>query len=230
MEIYQKKREVQSSIHSLAEHNRPREKMKLRGASSLSDTELLALFIKSGTAGNDVMSLARLVGEVVDLSPYEQLFERLLLVEGIGEVKAASVCALFEYARRKLIPSQKKIGSPSDIYPWLWGYAEKKQEHFIVFCLNGNNEIQSRRVVTVGLLNSSQIHPREVFAPAVLERAASVILAHNHPSGNLIPSEEDLKVTERLRVAGDILGIPVLDHIIFSMGGFYSFLQHGRIG
>lgn len=202
--------------------DRPREKIKSKGAGALTDTELLAIFLNNGTAKNGVLKLAEEARRVIDTSSSENLFNNLLSIHGIGNAKASSICAVIEFVRRKIYPSTRKICNPGDIYPWLKPYCDEKQEHFIVITLNGANEILSRRVITIGLLNSSQVHPREVFADAVAERAASLVLAHNHPSGNCQPSEEDLRVTYKLKKSGEILGIMVLDHIVFGSSGYYS--------
>lgn len=199
--------------------------MKSRGVGALTDIELIAVFLNSGTSRVNVLKLAEQVSHVIDKSDREKLFENLTQINGIGEARAFSICAVMEFVRRKIYPASRKINTPADIYSWLKPYCDKKQEHFIVFTINGGNEILARRVVTVGLLNSSQIHPREVFADAIADRAASVVLAHNHPSGNYEPSEEDIRVTKKLKNAGEILGVTILDHIVFSETGYCSFLE-----
>jgi len=213
------------SISEIPAFDRPREKMKSKGVSALTDVELIAVFLNSGTRKINVLKLAEFVSHVVDTSDKDQLFENLVKINGIGEARAYSICAVIEFVRRKIQPAPRKITTPSDVYSWLRPYCDKKQEHFIVFTINGGNEILSRRVVTVGLLNSSQIHPREVFADAISDRAASVILAHNHPSGNSEPSVEDIRVTKKLKSAGEILGVTILDHLVFSETGYTSFLE-----
>jgi DNA repair protein RadC len=123
-----------------------------------------------------------------------------------------------------------KIRSAKDVVPLVSHLANRQQEHFLTVSLNGAHEVIASRVVTVGLANSTQIHPREVFAEAISDRACAIIAAHNHPSGDLSPSTEDLAVTERLTQAGGILGIRLLDHIIFSANGFFSFAEAGMMG
>jgi DNA repair protein RadC len=113
--------------------------------------------------------------------------------------------------------------------PWVRHYGDRRQEHFLCISLNGANEVITTRVVSVGLVNKTQVHPREVFAEPITDRASAVILAHNHPSGNLSPSKEDLQITRQLKEAGETLGITVLDHIIFSQKGHYSFLEQGEL-
>ena len=129
-----------------------------------------------------------------------------------------------------IVMENKKVSSPADIYSkYLLRYSNKKQEHFIVLELDGGNKVQKCRVVTKGLLNSSQVHPREVFADAIKNRCASIIIAHNHPSGNNEPSREDITVTKRIKEAGEILGISVLDHLIVSSTGYKSMLEAGYL-
>jgi DNA repair protein RadC len=123
----------------------------------------------------------------------------------------------------------KKITSPSDILPAVWEYAEKNQEHFIVASLNGAHEVIETRICSIGLLNRTLVHPREIFRQAIIDSAAAIIIIHNHPSGNLEPSQEDTEITKRIKDAGIIVGIKVLDHIIISKCGYYSFLEEGKL-
>ncbi len=217
-------------MSKLPKEDKPREKLKRRGVRFLTDIELIAILLGAGNKKFDVFSLAKKISQIVDvtsLSRMENLYKELMKIHGIGPAKASAVCSALEFARRQYKPSTKKIKKPKDLFHWLRSYGEKKQEHFIVFSLNGANEVISRRVVTVGLLNSTQIHPREVFADAIAERAASLILAHNHPSGIITPSREDIHLTDKMRRAGNLLGIPILDHIIFSHNRFVSMLDQG---
>ena len=224
-----KRKDNRLKLKDLPWEQRPREKVKIIGLSGLTDTELIALILGSGTAQMDVLRLANAVEEILHEISHDKWMEQLLTIPGIGKNKAMAICASLEYSRRKFKPATSKVNNPEDLFPWLRSYTEKKQEYFLVFALNGANEVISRRVVTIGLLNSSQIHPREVFAEAISERAAAIILAHNHPSGEITPSREDIYVTEKISRAGNILGIPVLDHIIFSHTGFYSMMEFGYI-
>ena len=121
-----------------------------------------------------------------------------------------------------------KISSPSDVYPVLKKYHRKKQEHFLVLTLDGSHKVIRANIATIGIVNRAIIHPREVFLPAIKDNACSVVIAHNHPSGNLEPSREDREITERLCQAGQILGIEVLDHVIISKDGYYSFLEENE--
>lgn len=119
--------------------------------------------------------------------------------------------------------------NPKNIHEYLSPYGGKKQEHFIVVMLDGANQIMNTQVVSMGLVNRTLVHPREVFAPAIENRATSIVIAHNHPSGNLTPSDDDIAITNRMIQAGKILGIKVQDHIIFSTARFFSFLEHGLL-
>ena len=216
-------------IRDLPKSERPREKMLAKGAGALTDEELLAVLIGKGTRGHDVLSLSRRLIKVVDAKGTSLKAEDIMALEGIGTAKAALIAAAFEFVRRRIRPEGVKIQSPADVLPLLRHYADRKQEHFLTVSLNGANEVMTVRVVTIGLINMSHVHPREVFADILTERASSLIVAHNHPSGSLVPSEQDRAVTVQLRKAGEILGIKLLDHIVFSRRGYYSFLEQGEL-
>jgi DNA repair protein RadC len=124
-------------------------------------------------------------------------------------------------------PKYHKISSPSDLFPLLRKYGYRKKEHFVVVLLNGAHHIIKEVVVSVGLVNRTVVHPREIFHEAVLHMACAIVVAHNHPSGNLDPSMEDRDITKRIVDAADIMGIPVLDHLIIVRNGYYSFVEHG---
>lgn len=209
--------------------DRPREKLAERGAKALSDLELLAILLGSGTKENDVMALAGRILKVLDSSNENQNIDKLQEIEGVGPAKAALICAALEFARRRIKPEGIKISFPADVLPLISHLADRKQEHFLCISLNGANEVIAARVVSVGLVNKTQAHPREVFADPITDRAAAVIVAHNHPAGSLIPSKEDFAVTKQLKTAGEILGIRLIDHVIFSQKGYYSFLEHNEI-
>jgi len=195
----------------------------------LSDTELLAILIGKGTKDRDVLALSRQLIKVVDQKGLELTVEDILDIKGIGTAKAALIVAALEFVRRRVKEEGVRIQSPVDVVPLIQHYANRKQEHFISISLNGANEVMNIRVVTIGLIDKSHVHPREVFADILVERASAVIVAHNHPSGSLTPSREDMAVTKQLKEAGDLLGIKLLDHIIFSRRGYYSFLEHGEL-
>ena len=203
--------------------------MQRAGIAALSDEELVSLLIGKGTAGHPVGSVSREVISLIDRVNGAPQSADLCGISGLGPAKAATIAAAFELGRRVLIPERRKIRSPCDILPIVDRFLDRPQECFLALSLNGAHEVLSARVVTIGLVNRTVVHPREVFADPLTDRAASVILAHNHPSGSLEPSAEDVEVTRRMRSAGQLLGIPVLDHVIFSRRGYYSFLEHDEL-
>ncbi|VUT28157.1 MAG: hypothetical protein SYNGOMJ08_00719 [Candidatus Syntrophoarchaeum sp. GoM_oil] len=216
-------------ISEIPDIDKPREKLIRRGASSLSDLELLAVLIGKGFLGKDVLEVASEVEARFKDNLDKIGFEELVEIDGIGETKACQILASFELARRYLGKKKIKITFPSDVLPFVRDIMDKKQEHFVCITLNGANEVIGTRVVTVGLLNTNQVHPREIFSDAIVDRAASIILVHNHPSGNTEPGKEDLAITERLIEAGEILGIKIHDHIIVSKNGYTSMKEMGLI-
>ncbi|MBA3018799.1 MAG: DNA repair protein RadC [Desulfobacteraceae bacterium] len=220
---------MKKRISDMPKSDRPREKLQLKGAESLSDLELLAVLLGSGTKKVDVMALASRILKVVDQSGGTADVNALQQIEGVGSAKAALIAAALEFARRRIRPEGTKISSPVDVLPLISHFADRKQEHFICLSLNGANEVIISRVVSVGLVNKTQVHPREVFADPITDRAASIIVAHNHPAGTLTPSKEDIEITMQLKSAGKTLGIKLLDHIIFNHKGFFSFQENGDL-
>lgn len=216
-------------IKDIPEFSRPREKLKEKGVHALSDTELIAIILGSGIKGQDVRAIASKIARLIVDNKDKLSLEMLLTIEGIGIAKASQILAGFELARRYIVKESIKIKEAKDVLPLLNGIADKKQEYFVCISLNGTNEVIEKRIVTVGLLDKTQVHPREVFADVITDRAAAVIFAHNHPSGELKPSSSDLKIHEQLTEAGKILGINVLDQIIISKKGYYSFQEEGLI-
>ena len=209
--------------------DRPREKLLQKGAEALSDLELMAILLGKGTEGHDVMTLAGRILKILDATNNHPALEELQKIEGVGPAKATLIAAALEFSRRRIRPEGFKISFPPDVLPLIRHYADRKQEHFLCVSLNGANEVIATRVVSVGLVNRTQVHPREVFADPITDRATAVIIAHNHPSGGLAPSEEDIEITKRLKAAGETLGIKLLDHIIFNHKGYYSFLEKGHV-
>lgn len=204
----------------------PRERASQYGISALTDKELFALLLGSGNKQCSVHDLAQRLQDYCDKTFDFSDIEKLQSVSGIGLAKASLIAAAFELARRYLCPTKKVISCPRDVVPFLLHYGDRSQETFLSVLLNGANEILCVRPVTMGLLNKTLSHPREVFSDAVKRRAGAVIVAHNHPSGRLIPSEDDKKITETLRKAGDLLGIRLLDHIVFNGWDYFSFLEN----
>jgi len=216
-------------IKDLPKKDRPREKLLEKGAGTLSDQELLAVMLGRGTQKDDVLSLSKKIVKVIDGIGLDFQAKDIIEIDGIGEAKATSLCAAFEFVRRRIKPEGLKIKFPADILPLIRHYGDRKQEHFICVSINGANEVMTVRVVTIGLINKTHVHPREVFADVIAERASAVIVAHNHPSGELHPGKEDIQITKRLKAAADILGLNLLDHIIFNAKGYYSFAENNEI-
>jgi DNA repair protein RadC len=214
----------------LPSYERPREKMLQKGPGALTDEELVAVLLGFGIKGHDVMTVAGRIVRLVDQHHGRPDLKDLQQLEGVGPAKATLMAAALEFARRRIHPEGLKIRTPVDVLPLIRHYGERKQEYFLCISLNGANEVITHRVVSIGLVNQTQVHPREVFADPITDRASAVILAHNHPSGDITPSEADRKITRQLRKAGETLGISVLDHIIFGRKGHYSFLENGLYG
>ncbi len=208
---------------------RPREKFKLKGINALSDLELIALILGSGIKGFNALHVSMKVLEVIDKTTEIPDIESLLEIPGIGYAKALSILAALEFSRRKWKPLNRKIRNANDAYEAIRHYANRKQEYFLSINLNGANEILNIHLITKGILNKTIIHPREVFSLAIEDRANAIIIAHNHPSGNLHPSEDDIHITQILIDSGKILNIPIYDHIIFSESDYYSFSENKLI-
>ena len=200
---------------------RPREKLQAKGAESLSDYELLMAIIGSGNAQADVTKIARDVQKLLKEKGSALTYDDLLGVKSLGPAKATQIMAGFELWRRQFEVSERPIiDSPGKAVEQLSDIRTKQQEYFVCLTLDGANRLIAKRIISIGTLTSSLVHPREVFADAITDRAASIIVAHNHPSGSLNPSTADLQVTERLREAGELLGIALLDHLIITKDSF----------
>ncbi|MDV2481025.1 JAB domain-containing protein [Methanoculleus sp. Wushi-C6] len=218
-------------MRELPSHDRPREKLAERGPEALTNQELIALLIGRGTKGRDVSQVAGDVVRYLDGNGGAPSYDGLLGIEGVGSAKACEIMACFEIGRRYRGEdlSGHRITRPEDVLPLVAEWRDRKQEYFFCITLNGAGEVIERRTVTVGILNQSLVHPREVFAEAITDRAASVILVHNHPSGTLDPSSQDIGITRQLVEAGSILGIRVLDHIIVTKKGYASLKELGHL-
>ncbi len=210
--------------------DRPREKLARNGPATLSDRELLAIALGSGNKQDDVLTLSERILAVIDEKNGGLRIDDLTQIKGVGTARAALISAMLEFSRRRIRPEGVRIKSASDVIPLVKHLCDRKQEHFVCVSLNGAHEVIASRIVTVGLVNAAQVHPREVYSDPITDRACAVIVAHNHPSGELTPSSEDSEVTRRLKQAGDTLGIKLLDHIVFSHRGFLSFREQGLLG
>lgn len=216
-------------MNQIPAHDRPREKLLAKGAAALSDQELLAVLLGSGSTSIDVMTLAEKLTAVVDEKGLNLRAEDLKQFGAVGDAKATLILAAIEFARRRIKPAGTRIETPADILPLVRHYADRKQEHFLCATVNGANEVLNVRVISIGLIDRSPVHPREVFADAVADRASGIVVAHNHPAGGLDPSPADMEITRQLKQAGEVVGIALLDHIIFNRTGYFSFLESGRL-
>lgn len=222
-------------IEELSPEDRPRERLYAMGTQPLSNAELLAVLIGSGTQGRSALRIA------ADMTKDRGLYRKVAKwhrvqefekVKGIGRATAARILAAMELGKRIACASaveSERISSPADGAQYLMGrLRHETHERFLVLLLNTKNRVIKLEQISEGSLNSSVVHPREVFAPAIVQHAACILVAHNHPSGDPRPSAEDRKLTGILVKTGKILGIPVLDHLVIGDGSYYSFKEHGE--
>lgn len=218
-------------IKDLPRVERPREKLLAYGTDKLSNTELLAILLRTGVKGMNAVELAnailkRLGGEglaAADATSLKKLF-------GLGSTKSCEIVAAFELGRRLLNGKKSALlMSPEEVWRELRDIRDNRKEHMVVFFLDARNREITRRTISVGTVNASIVHPREVFEPAISHAAAQVIIAHNHPSGDPEPSPEDVRITAQLAEAGKILGIQVLDHVVVSASNFKSMKACGLL-
>ncbi len=209
--------------------DRPREKFLKYGPAKLTDSELLAILLGTGIKGKNVLELSRAVLQCIKKRSYQSLtLETLMDIKGLGTVKAIEVLACIELGKRLHVSSTPIVAvSPRAVFESLPELRTLKKEQFLVIYLDTKNVEIHREVISIGTLNASLVHPREVFEPAIRHLAASVILVHNHPSGDPSPSEEDRVLTKRLVDAGQLLDIHVLDHIIIGKTTFMSLKEQG---
>jgi len=217
------------SIKEMPPQERPRERMMSVGPMGMSDIELLCMMLGSGNRGRPVQDIATDILQIIDRKGQTDVeVSDLCNVPGLGNAKASAICACLELGRRFSFSKARTCRSPASVFELIRHYGDRLQENFIVVMLNGAHELIGVNVVTIGLVNKTLVHPREVFSEPLKLRATAVILAHNHPSGNLEPSPDDLEVTMRIKKAGLLLGIEVLDHIIFSLDGYRSLSESGE--
>ena len=222
---------IKKTIKDLPKVERPREKLMQYGPEKLSNSELLAILLRSGKKGENVIELANKILKKFSKDELPNLtFNDLKDYSGLGPAKACEIVACFELGKRLLKDKKAEIYlKPKEIWEELKDLRDHKKEHFVIFYLDSRNQEIKREIISVGSLNANLVHPREVFEPAVRHLAAQVILAHNHPSGDPEPSEDDLEITKRLTESGKILGIEVVDHIIVVKNGFLSFKEKNLI-
>lgn len=203
---------------------RPRERLLSLGARTMTDADLLTLVIGTGNAGRSAARLGRALARHRLTALTRWPVARWLRIAGVGPARLAALLAAFELGRRaqEVGESPRPIRNPEDVLACVGDLRRARREHFVVLLLNARHEIQCRETVSIGSLNASIVHPREVFLPAIVHSAASVVLVHNHPSGDPEPSDEDLAITRRLVEVGDLVGIGVLDHVIVAERGIVS--------
>ena len=222
-------------MKELAPHDRPREKLVRVGPTGLGDNELLAIVLGSGARRTDVLALANAILEAAGgLHGVPRIgHDDLRRVRGVGSAKAAQVLAAIELGRRTLIrrpAARLRFDSPHDVATYLLPqFGAKAVEQFGVVLLDTKHRLLRTTLVSIGTLDSSPAHPREVFREATAASAAAVVLFHNHPSGDPMPSGDDCDLTNRLLQAGRIIGIAVLDHIILADTKYFSFKEAGRL-
>ena len=215
------------AIKDLALRHQPRFKVKQQGISALTNSELLALIIGSGQRNCNVLELAKKVERKILVSESLQNQSELSQISGIGEVLAGRILASLELGQRLATSKeQSQISQPQQIFTLALDLRHKKQEYCLAFYLNGRQELLSKKTIAIGSLNYNFLQARDLFAPAFLLGASSIILAHNHPSGNCQPSDEDLLMTEKIAKMADLLGVKLLDHLIIGKSNYFSIKEH----
>ncbi len=222
-------------IKDLPVNERPRERLINKGVSSLSDEELLAIVLKTGTKDVSAKDLAsQILKEVGALQNLKNItFHELIRIKGIGAAKACLILAIQELNRRMNAKYDKivdiRITSPDMVYDYYKNIINEQQEYFYCLYLDSNKKVLREKLLFIGTVNQSMVHPRDVFKEAYLVNATALICVHNHPAGNVKPSREDILVTDRLDKIGKIMGIKLVDHVIVSKDEYYSFLENGKI-
>jgi DNA repair protein RadC len=212
-------------------NNKPdvREQVLKHGFNYPSDEELVMLILGTGTRNMPVRKLSHDVVRALYEANTENIVRVLSSVRGMGTSRSLAVAAALELGRRRSVHLHSVIKQPKDVVPFVKNYSELPKEHFICITLNGGHEILKIRVVSVGTINRTLVHPREIFSEALIENAAAMIVCHNHPSGSCEPSEEDIDTTQTLIAASHIVGITLLDHIILDRDSYFSFLEHNLL-
>ena len=227
--IGMKNKNKSKTFDNIPVEQRPREKLLARGAASLSDKELLTILLNAGIKGKNVKKLAGDLLRLLDKKKDMPSIVEITKLQGIGNAKSCAIAAMLEFGRRRYGAYSTRIKQPADIFTLVRHYADRKQERFVSLSLNGAHEVLAVRIVTIGLLNKTIVHPREVFADIIQDRAAAFCVAHNHPSGQLESSHEDDEITERLKSAANVLGLHFVDHIIFSQEKYWSYRENGKL-
>lgn len=219
-------------IKDLPLEERPRERLINYGVDSLSNEELIAILLKTGTVNNSAKSLAQNVLKNIDNLNNVRI-NNLVTIKGIGTSKACTIIASLELGKRlnnKVLTLKNKFNNPKIIFEYYQTRLKDiKQEHFYAIYLDSKNKIIDDKLLFIGTINASLVHPRDIFKEAYLLNAASIICIHNHPSGNPIPSKEDMLLTKDLTKIGVLMGIKVIDHIIIGENNYYSFYENKDI-
>ena len=214
-------------IKDLPKVERPREKLVAKGAENLKDSELLAILLRTGKTGKNVIEIAsQILTKHSKKRLLQMTYQDLIKIGGIDSAKAATLLAAFELSKRALEVNDTNlptINDSKDAVAQLTDLRDLKKEHFVALYINARNKLIHRDLVSVGTLNANLVHPREVFEPAIARSSVQVIVAHNHPSGDPEPSEDDLAITRKLVEGGKLLGIELIDHIIITKTGYLSF-------
>ncbi|MDP3015011.1 MAG: DNA repair protein RadC [bacterium] len=214
-------------IKDLPKIERPREKLIAKGAENLKDSELLAILLRTGKTGKNVIEIAsQILTKHSKKRLLQMTYEDLLKIGGIDSAKATTLLAAFELSKRAIEVNDTNlptIVTSKDVVAQLTELRHNKKEHFIALYLNARNQLVHKETISIGTLNANLVHPREVFEPAIRHSAANIIVAHNHPSGDPKPSEDDLEITKRLTEAGKIMGVELLDHVIIATNSVFSF-------
>jgi DNA repair protein RadC len=229
MKRYKKRQYKLKKMREYPEFDRPREKMIKRGAESLSILELMAVMVGSGNVAVEVYTIAKDLARLVEDEFYELTVDKLKTVNGIGKCKACQILAAIEFTRRFLVKKSIKVKNHHDVLPLVKELRDKKQEYFLTLTLDAAHNLIEKRTVFIGTLNESLVHPREVFADAITDRAAAIIFVHNHTAGDVAASAADIQVTQRLTEVAGTIGIEVLDHIILTKTGSFSFKSNGLL-
>jgi DNA repair protein RadC len=216
-------------ISQIPATDRPREKLAAKGAAALSDFELLEVVIGTGSGKTDVGTIARQVQKRLRQGGGSLTYDSLTAIAGVSMATASKLLAALELTRRQLLLDGAPLVTIDDILARLDDIRGKQQEHLQCLSLDGGQRLIAQRTITIGTLDTVLAHPRELFADAIADRAACIVVAHNHPSGSMMPTAHDITLTQQLAAAGQLLGIQLRDHIIVSKNNYYSFSQHHRL-
>lgn len=216
-------------IKDLPKIERPREKLIAKGAENLKDSELLAILLRTGTKGKNVIEIAsQMLAKYSKKRLLQMTYQDLSKISGIDSAKATTLLAAFELFKRALEVNDTDLPTiiiPKDVVAQLSELRQNKREHFVALYLNAKNEMVHKETISMGTLNANLVHPREVFELALKHSAASIMVAHNHPSGDPKPSEDDMEITKRLTDAGKMMGVELLDHVILAANSHFSFKE-----